>query len=199
MEKQSCLSVYIGEIEFFQKKLKYMRFNFLLNCFAAAMIALIFSSCASIVSQSNYPVTINTNPPGATLEIKDKRNVTVYKGTSPALVHLPSGQGYFSKSKYYVHISKAGYNNAVIPIFYSLDGWYFGNLIIGGVIGMLIIDPITGAMWKLETTFINHNLSPTAEIISPENHSLKVIDLADVPADLRKEMVPLGNYNQHPN
>ncbi|TVR79318.1 MAG: hypothetical protein EA409_09420 [Saprospirales bacterium] len=168
-----------------------MNLNPMQRLLLTVLISLIFSSCATIFSKSNYPLAINTNPPGAILEIKNKRNSTVYKGTSPAIVHLPAGQGYFSKSKYYIHISKPGYQEAIIPVFYSLDGWYLANLFIGGALGMLIIDPITGAMWKLETTFVNHNLAPTAEIITPDQHSLKVIDLAEVPMDLRKEMIPL--------
>ncbi len=35
----------------------------------------------------------------------------------------------------------------------KLDGWYFGNLIFGGLLGILIIDPATGAMWRLDETF----------------------------------------------
>ncbi len=31
----------------------------------------------------------------------------------------------------------------------TLDGWYIGNIIFGGLIGFLIVDPLTGAMWKL--------------------------------------------------
>lgn len=33
-----------------------------------------------------------------------------------------------------------------------MDGWYVGNIIFGGLIGLLLVDPITGAMWKLPDT-----------------------------------------------
>ena len=36
----------------------------------------------------------------------------------------------------------------------KLDGWYFGNLLFGGLIGMVIVDPITGAMYRLEKSYI---------------------------------------------
>jgi hypothetical protein len=32
----------------------------------------------------------------------------------------------------------------------TIDGWYWGNLLIGGIIGMVFVDPLTGAMWKLD-------------------------------------------------
>jgi len=35
------------------------------------------------------------------------------------------------------------------PINSSVDGWYFGNILVGGLIGMLIVDPATGAMYNL--------------------------------------------------
>ena len=31
-----------------------------------------------------------------------------------------------------------------------MDGWYAGNILIGGLLGLLIIDPATGSMWKLD-------------------------------------------------
>ena len=30
-----------------------------------------------------------------------------------------------------------------------MDGWYIGNILFGGLIGMLIVDPATGAMYNL--------------------------------------------------
>ena len=31
----------------------------------------------------------------------------------------------------------------------TIDGWYWGNLFLGGILGMLAVDPATGAMWAL--------------------------------------------------
>lgn len=43
-----------------------------------------------------------------------------------------------------------------------MDGWYMGNLLFGGFIGFLIVDPATGAMWKLDDN-VYGNLSPDPE------------------------------------
>jgi hypothetical protein len=40
-----------------------------------------------------------------------------------------------------------------------MDGWYIGNILFGGVIGFLIVDPATGAMWKLGDP-VYGNLAP---------------------------------------
>jgi hypothetical protein len=41
----------------------------------------------------------------------------------------------------------------------SVSGWYFGNLAFGGVIGMLIVDPLTGAMYNLTPDKIDQPLT----------------------------------------
>ena len=41
----------------------------------------------------------------------------------------------------------------------QLDEMYWGNCLIGGLIGMLLIDPATGAMYKLQEN-IWVNLTP---------------------------------------
>ena len=46
-------------------------------------------------------------------------------------------------------MNKEGYTTKIYAITSSLDGWYFGNIIFGGVLGMLIVDPMTGAMYNL--------------------------------------------------
>ena len=123
----------------------------------------LFSSCASIVSKSIYPVSISSNPIGARISITDKFGKEIYLGNTPATVRLKAGAGYFSRAEYQVKFSSPGYDDKIVPITFKLDGWYFGNLLLGGVLGMLIIDPATGAMWKIETEFLNETLSKSTE------------------------------------
>jgi hypothetical protein len=108
------------------------------------------SGCASIVSKSNYPVSIDSEPNGASVSILDKKDVEIFKGRTPAALKLKAGDGYFSKSAYRIKISKEGYEEQIIPVQFKLNAWYFGNILLGGVIGLLIVDPLTGAMWKIE-------------------------------------------------
>jgi hypothetical protein len=66
------------------------------------------------------------------------------------VVKLKSGAGYFSKASYSIKVRKEGYNEVVIPVEFKLNGWYFGNLLFGGFPGLLVADPLTGAMWRLK-------------------------------------------------
>ena len=49
-------------------------------------------------------------------------------------------------------MKKIGFEDKVISIESSMDGWYIANILFGGLIGMLAVDPATGAMWKLPET-----------------------------------------------
>ena len=93
----------------------------------------LFSSCASIVSKSTYPLSINSSPSNAKVSITDKKGKEIYLGNTPATVKLKAGAGFFSKAEYQVKFSSPGYDDKIVPITFKLDGWYFGNILIGGL------------------------------------------------------------------
>ena len=132
---------------------------------------LLGSGCASIVSKSQWPVTINSNPSGANVTIKNKRGMEMHKGATPMTITLPSSAGFFKPAAYQFAFEKEGYYPASASLSAGMNGWYIGNIIFGGLIGILIVDPATGAMWKLNDTVCG-NLSPDpnapAKSIKPE-------------------------------
>lgn len=146
----------------------------------------LFSSCASIVSKSTYPLSINSSPSNAKVSITDKKGKEIYLGNTPATVKLKAGAGFFSKAEYQVKFSSPGYDDKIVPITFKLDGWYFGNLLLGGVLGMLIIDPATGAMWKIETEFLNETLSKSTASIDPE---MKIMNINEIPKNWKTHLV----------
>lgn len=155
-----------------------------------ALIMLLASSCASIVSKSNYPITINSTPSEAKIVITDKKGQQVFTGNTPANLKLKAGSGYFGKAQYQIQFTKDGYETKTVPVHFKLDAWYFGNILIGGLIGMLIVDPITGAMYKLDTEFVNETL--LASTASLDNNQLKVYDLNEVPAQWKDHLVKIS-------
>lgn len=112
-------------------------------------MVLMTSGCASIVSKSSYPVTIRSEPQGASVLIKDKHGVAIHKGTTPFTVTLASGKGYFGPGDYTLDFELSGYQPHHTVMQAGVNPWYLGNIFIGGAIGFLIVDPLTGAMWKL--------------------------------------------------
>jgi hypothetical protein len=79
------------------------------------------------------------------------------------------------------------YDNKTVPVQFKLDGWYFGNILLGGVIGMLIIDPATGAMYKLDTEFLNETLSVSTA--STNKEELKVLEINEIPSEWTNHLV----------
>lgn len=150
----------------------------------------ILSSCASIVSKDRYPLTIDSSPSGADVTITDLNGLQVMTGKTPLNVRLKSGAGYFKKAEYQIEISNPGYEKKVIFLSANLDGWFFGNIFIGGPLGLLIIDPITGAMWSIDTRFINESLtkSRSTTSVGPE---MKILDIDDIPEEMKTHLISL--------
>src|SRR5258708_7473650 len=114
-----------------------------------ALACVIISGCASIVDGGPSTVRINSSPSGAKFTIADKSGKVIETRTTPASVSLKRAHGFFSGEDYKVAFEFPGYYPGEAHIRATLNGWYFGNLIFGGVLGILIIDPATGAMWTL--------------------------------------------------
>jgi uncharacterized protein YceK len=115
-----------------------------------AMVTL--SGCASIVAGGHRDINIKSTPTDATVSIQDiESKEIVHKGQTPLIVPLSTRGGYFKSRQYDVSISKDGYPTKTIHINSFLSGWYAGNIMLWpmAVIGGLIVDPLTGAMWSL--------------------------------------------------
>ena len=125
------------------------------------LLSSFLTGCASIVGQSIFPVTINSNPTGANITVSDEHGLVMLNGVTPTTMTLQAGESYFHAKTYQIKFSKLGYGDQTVLLKADLDGWYFGNILFGGLIGILMVDPITGKMWKLPPYAIG-NLSPMA-------------------------------------
>ncbi len=121
---------------------------------AVTMLAGSLSGCASIVSKSSWPVTVQSNPSGAKCTIAKENGLQVHTGETPMRVTLDASDGYFSSAKYIVKCTKDGHEAPPSELSAHLNGWYIGNVVFGGLIGILIVDPATGAMWRLDETHV---------------------------------------------
>ncbi len=130
-----------------------------------ALTALALSGCASIFSGTTQDVAIRATP-GAKYVVTDSYGRKVASGETPGTVNLVRGAGYFSPNAYRVNLSKPGYRNKTLEINPGMNAWYFGNILLGGIVGMVIVDPLTGAMYNLLPREIDADLEPTGEDIS---------------------------------
>lgn len=149
--------------------------------------AVSLASCATIISGSKQTFMLNTKPEDATVTVVNKKGDTVFNGQTPAQVRLKSGAGYFTPAKYDITFTKPGFESQTIPVQFRINGWYFGNIVIGGAIGMLVVDPLTGGMWTL-----NENGKNIHRTLKPrEGIALEVIELKDLTGEQRAALVKL--------
>lgn len=159
-------------------------------CMFLLVFVFFSTGCASIIGKgSPQTVTINSNPSEASLKIENLRNGnTIYKGKTPYTATLKRGAGYFKSARYNVIIEKDGYKSRQVTIEGSPNGWYIGgNLLFGGLIGWLIVDPLTGAMWTLSPEYINADLSSNSALLNTDK-GLTVVLKSDVPEALLSKM-----------
>lgn len=114
-----------------------------MRIFASALVVML-GGCASIVSKSDWPVVVTSSTPGVPFTVKSEVGISVASGVTPATLILAASEGYFDGMDYTIETP-----GRITPLSSRLNGWYAGNLIFGGLIGLLIVDPATGAMWKL--------------------------------------------------
>ncbi len=114
-------------------------------------VCLLLPGCASLVSNSAWPVFIDNTSGPADFVIKNKNDVEISRGQTPAIIILESGAGYFRRADYTVHFSKRGYRDQGYRLSAFINGWYYGNF--SNILGFLI-DPATGAMWRLTQQLI---------------------------------------------
>ena len=126
----------------------------MLRFLPVALLVGLTTSCATIVSKTQYPVRIDSEPQGASFVVRNADGQDVHSGVTPATVTLGSKGGYFQGADYAVTLNLEGYPEATVALEAGFDVWYVGNLIFGGLIGILIVDPLTGAMWKLDSELV---------------------------------------------
>lgn len=159
-------------------------------CFAAMLC----TGCASIVHGGDRDISVYSTPSGASFTVTDANDTVVASGTTPTTVRLKPGKAYFQGMKYKlalqnpsalsttasadVNTSGDTTNNATsIDITPKLSPWYFGNIVFGGLIGLFIVDPITGAMWDLGPATINHSfVTGQTTFESPQEETMNASD-----------------------
>lgn len=122
------------------------------------------SGCAFVMTGKTEKVTLASTPSEATYKITNYAGTVVEEGVTPSQINLKKGRAYFKGETYTLEIEKEGYKTERVLIDSEPNGWYlFGNFILGGVLGYVVVDPLTGAMFKLEPNKIEAQLKPEGE------------------------------------
>jgi hypothetical protein len=166
--------------------MKFVRF------ICVTIFVFFISGCATIVSDSIYPVSISSSPEGVLFEIRNEDGMKVHSGRTPATITLDAHNGFFDGATYKVKFKKDGYYEQDSIIDSKLDGWYVANLLFGGFIGFLIVDPATGAMWKLPK-YLSVSMPEKELSMKSEENGLRVLSINDFPIQYRDKLIPITN------
>ena len=161
---------------------------------ACALAALASSGCATIVARSSQEITITSVPEGAAVKINNKGGAAVHSGNTPMTVSLKKGRGYFKPERYTIHLEKDGYHVRDIVVQGEVNGWYFGNVLFGGLIGLLAVDPATGAMYTLKPKEVTSTLEALKVTRTDGGQTLTVILVEDVPKELVGQLIAIESH-----
>jgi PEGA domain len=114
------------------------------------IILLVVTGCATIIHGTRQDVGISSTPTGASVTIDNLQS-----GTTPVFSKLRR------KENHVVRISLAGYQPMDLTLTSSVSGWVWGNLAIGGLVG-LAVDAISGGMYKLSPQELSAALGGTS-------------------------------------
>ncbi len=104
--------------------------------------------CCSIVSGTSQNVSFNSTPAGATVRVNGMPT-----GQTPVTLPLKRG------SANSVTIEKEGFEPYGVALSRGMNGWVFGNILFGGLIG-LVVDVANGAIYSISPDSIYANLTP---------------------------------------
>jgi len=108
--------------------------------------------CATILGGgANQPVSVSSSPSGAHYTIKSSSGIQMADGAAPATVLLPR------KNEYQVTVTMDGYRPQVLALTKGVNGWIWGNLFIGWIVGF-IVDFASGSGYKLEPAVVSVTL-----------------------------------------
>jgi uncharacterized protein YceK len=103
--------------------------------------------CATVIHGTKQDIGITSVPTGATVTIDG-----ISYGTTPTIVKLARGK------MHTVKIELPGYRPYETVITKDISGWVFGNIILGGLIG-LAVDAFSGGLYNLSPEQIQATLA----------------------------------------
>ena len=109
---------------------------------------LFMQGCATIISGKTQEVTFTSVPEAATVSVQGRS-----LGKTPITVQLDK------KSDQTLVFEKEGYKTLTLPLTTTLDPWFWGNILLGGLIGSTT-DGISGAVNQYSPSQYSVTLQP---------------------------------------
>ena len=121
-----------------------------------ALLAVLCFNCASVVHQTTQQVPVKSDPPGAAVTVACGDVYNDPKLTTPTTVTLHRKPDICT-----LKLSKENYQEKELTFTKAVSGWYWGNILIGGIVG-LIVDAANGAMFDRRPKDVDVKLEPAS-------------------------------------
>ncbi|HKO88139.1 MAG TPA: hypothetical protein VJU83_06420 [Burkholderiales bacterium] len=162
----------------------------------AAMAAMALSGCASIMENGGtQDLKITSVPEGAAVSVFTKKGEVAHTGRTPVVFSMERSAGFFDPETYTILIRKRGYAPQEITLESIPSGWYAGNVVFGGLLGLLVVDPWTGGIYKLEPDEQSkalRNMKFDAPLGTQTQSTMVVILKEDLPISAQQQLKPLN-------
>jgi hypothetical protein len=135
------------------------------------MVCTTLVSCGTIVSGPSW-LSVETSPSNVKIRIEGLQNGEKFTKITPLRVQLNKN------SDYKLVVETPNYKSEEVIIRRSIDGWFWGNILIGGILGMGI-DYLSGNMWNHNKHLVNINLETLSS--APDSIKLNVPVLVSYP------------------
>ena len=150
-----------------------MKLKRLIGVVSFLVISAMIAGCATIMQGTTQEIGISSTPTGATVKINNQ-----VKGKTPIILDLKR------KNNHIVTIELPGYMPYEATFTKSVSGWVWGNIVFGGLIG-LVVDFAAGGIYKLTPTEVKAVLQEIKEGKYSEEIAAGKID---VDPEKRKEL-----------
>lgn len=116
----------------------------------AVLSTLFLTGCSTIMTGSTHKMNVTSNVKSAKVYVNG-----VYKGNAPAMLELQKANGPFA-----IKVEAPGYKPYTTIVERRVSEWVFGNIIVGGPVG-LAIDYLTGGLYVYDVNTVHGQLTRT--------------------------------------
>ena len=125
------------------------------------LISVLFSNCATIIKSGKQEVSFTSVPDDAIVIVNGRT-----LGKTPVTTTIDR------KSDQTLTFEKEGYKTLTLPFTTTINGWFWGNILIGGLIGSTT-DGLSGAVYEYSPSQYNVTLIPTDKTVTNNPETIK--------------------------
>ncbi|MGH7585120.1 MAG: PEGA domain-containing protein [Gemmatimonadales bacterium] len=136
--------------------------------FASLMLTgILVAGCATIINGTSQEVSVASTPVGARVTLDGQAF-----GVTPVVTKLKR------KTTHTLRLELEGFQPHELTFSQGVSGWVAGNILFGGLIG-LVVDAVTGSMYKLKPDQVQAVLAAPVTTVSADGNALVVAVVLD--------------------